>query len=548
MLILSVTSASLLTFHFASAPAAPGRNTTVTPGMTWDCAYTLYLDGSTYLAWKGQGGDNFDAGSTTFSTETQAVINAAPAKSTICFESGDTFSQTARITVGISLTFVAYGATIKWTGAAPGANTAMFCTTVSGLAVNWYGGTLDQNAVDQVYALGFGTSTDSSCNNFYVTGPMTLQDINIINVHRDGIMMNFVSNAALTNTYVTIRNVFVQKEGTGNNGDTTEIDGKFMDVTMTVNDAGIAGLSAFVPVYLQNSIIRISVINPGGYVQEVGFQTFSGDGTSPYFFNDELYVNNAAVALTNGNLASGTVAGSDIKIHGQNGRGLTIGTSGGGAFGGGERWQRITMDGLWKPISSAFIINSVRDLTIDNIAIDASGDTQVGINGLFYMAATNAMDRANDNVYIWGMSIANFSSVISSNIFWASGTGNNKVTNFAIYDSDVSQDESGSLTLVANPNTAIGTSILIISNVKGFSPFATSTVTAGASVWTYTNIDGYSEQMMLKTVAGISAETCNGQSGYGITVNTVCLLPTQGVMTVTWATTAPVFLKIPNAS
>src|SRR5207245_1512953 len=108
--------------------------------------FMIYKDGSTYLAWKGQGGDNLDAGSATFSTEAQTVLNTISTGNTVCFEPGDTFSMTSAVTVGVSLTIIAYGAIIKWTGAAPASNTAIFDNTAT-ISLNWYGGTIDLNNV-----------------------------------------------------------------------------------------------------------------------------------------------------------------------------------------------------------------------------------------------------------------------------------------------------------------------------------------------------------------------------------------------------------------
>jgi hypothetical protein len=95
--------------------------------------------------------------------------------------------------------------------------------------------------------------------------------------------------------------------------------------------------------------------------------------------------------------------------------------------------------------------------------------------------------------------------------------------------------------LYAEGNGALPNPVYPESN---FQPTVTG-ITAGASVWTYTNNDGYTEQMILQTVSGITGETC-----YGIattfTLGTSCLLAPNGVMTVTWAVTAPVYTKVPT--
>lgn len=84
-----------------------------------------------------------------------------------------------------------------------------------------------------------------------------------------------------------------------------------------------------------------------------------------------------------------------------------------------------------------------------------------------------------------------------------------------------------------------------LTNNLGYNSQAASSVTAGASTWTYTNSDGYNEFMVLSTPGGISAFTCNTAT-MGLTAGNTCYLSPGQSMSVTWATTAPVFTKQPT--
>jgi parallel beta-helix repeat protein len=89
ILILSVTTATVLTWRFTQAIPAPTISCVIEPGAgcgPTDCDYTFYVDGSTYLASKGRGGGNSYSG-TSASTVFQNAINAQGAGK-FCFGTG----------------------------------------------------------------------------------------------------------------------------------------------------------------------------------------------------------------------------------------------------------------------------------------------------------------------------------------------------------------------------------------------------------------------------------------------------------------------------
>ena len=103
----------------------------------------------------------------------------------------------------------------------------------------------------------------------------------------------------------------------------------------------------------------------------------------------------------------------------------------------------------------------------------------------------------------------------------------------------------GATTAITN-NVTTSTRGSIVNN-PGYNPQAASTITAGASPWTYTNNDAYPELLNCNANFGnITALTWAGQSiAVAGGTNTYLLAPGQ-TLVVTWTTTAPVFVKVPQ--
>lgn len=420
------------------------------------CSFFLDTAGGSYRARNVLNGERAYS-DTVFSTVIQSVFSNIATDDTVCLNSGDRFDLTAQVTVPVSTSVFAYGATIRWTGTAPAADTAMFVNSAS-IAVNWYGGTIDQNDVSNVFAIGFGSSLGANPS-FAVTSA-TIRDLRIIGILDDGLIMQHTSN---TNIYID--NLYTLKSASGTNADTVEITGAGVWASMFLDQNNVAA-SSFTSAYLQNATLHVNGarLPLGAGTPLVGLQPFTGP-MGPYIVNVDVYAH-GSVVLNNGNLATGTLAGRDIRIHGQEATFFNIGTNGGGADGGGEVWRNIAVTGQWFPrTTTPLSVNSVNGLLLHDMQVDAVS-VSGGLGGLFYLTSTNAMDRINDNIGVNNLVIKNIASGAVSNYFFAGNTGNRLVGNFTMYGGSIAENN-----VIAPANLisgGIGTVYLRIRDVQGY--------------------------------------------------------------------------------
>lgn len=319
--------------------------------------------------------------------------------------------------------------------------------------------------------------------------------------------------------------------GSGSSGPSDITDVTFMNYDASaIADANTGGTTIERSIFLNAATTTSAAIDSSGTDTIVSMNYISG-GYGLY-----LHGSNQS-ALDNTIIATGIDAGqaSAIIIEGNHLVGSGAPTS---IYGPEDAGSYFAISG-----------NVITDGTISTKITSAytNGETQSVISNNVIYATTSASTFStlfgieiygHSNILVSGNQIYNFSGSSQGGIYIAQG---NLVTpsHLLIIGNSLLND-----TVAIDFNTS-PTSSEIISN-QGYNPVATSSVTAGASVWTYTNNDGYDEVMQLSTAGGISAETCNGVSGWSITVGTSsCTLPPGGTMVVTWATTAPVYEKVP---
>jgi len=458
LLVLAVTATGLSVWHFTNASPSPSVNRVVTPGAIGPCTWFISLDGTTPVAEAMVGGlsvspgDNVvgSVGQDAFAFMSSLGIGANP---TICFQPGTTFNIGSAWTVGTNLRVDAYGAIFKWTASTPANNLAMVDNSAQ-ITVSWSGGTFDENNVAKIF-WGYGSTIGSNPANPIVNS--YIRDLSVINCIQDCVLINNVNN---NNLYVT--NLRAVKSASGTIADVIEIDGQNIWFQAWVN-MNFAASSAITSASLTNATIFSYVVksldstaNP-----DVNLQAFTGfAGTFP-FQADTIYLYNGGITLTNGNLASGAVAGQNIWIHGSQGVFFYVGTNGGSANGGGEIWNNIQIDGQWIP-NTPSLLNSFKGVMLTNMEINA---TALGTaNGLVYTTATNAMDRPNDNLVVNNLIITNMPSTASF-YFWAQNSGNNKLTNFTMTGGSIAQKNMVLPSKVTS--SGVGTTTLAISNVLG---------------------------------------------------------------------------------
>lgn len=175
----------------------------------------------------------------------------------------------------------------------------------------------------------------------------------------------------------------------------------------------------------------------------------------------------------------------------------------------------------------------------------AQGNTFTG--NIVYNMGQSA-SNTYDGFFLHTSTVSSINNTFTGNIIASTGVTNHM--RYGFNENDANQDFN---VYIANNIAGMATAPIRTQGVHskaifniGYNPVASSTVTAGASVWTYTNNDGYTEQMILSTLGGQTAETCHGiNSILPTTIGTECTLDIGQSLTATWATTAPVYTKVP---
>lgn len=341
-----------------------------------------------------------------------------------------TYNISQQIAGGTDVHFkIQKGAILKWTGAQPANNLAMFANSASISVVFDCDGTIDLNNTLAIFAVGFGlSSVDNPSLNANPSFPIHNSIIKIsqvINVAQDAILCNNPANTDI------ILDAVVVAGNSQNGGDMVEIEGTRCNVKIVSNANNIIN-AAVTSSYLFDSTLDVKVLNSAspkdGIPNDVTLQAYTQTGFSaPNFGNIDIYATRCGVMLTNGNFTAGTIAGNNIRIHGREGYVAEVGDNG-----STELWQNIVIDGQWKPVvisggggsAWAFSLFSYIGLTL-NAEIDAINLVNTGLNGLIQCTSTNPSNQIMDYLNVKYLKIKNFASG-NGYVLWGQNSSANK--------------------------------------------------------------------------------------------------------------------------
>lgn len=418
LLILSVTSTSLVTWHFATAGPSPTVNRIVTPGAIGPCSWFISLDGTTPLAQAMIGGLSVGVGDNVVGTAGQDMTTFLNS----IYSSGETFcfsdqTFTFKTSWSPTLTNVLYqgGANTMWTIASG----AAFSLINAGVLTNatFSGITFDGNAAGETGSAILLVMTNNANNHVSLShitcrqstsacadvhGSDIVLDTNhwINNVNSDHIHTEFITGMRVSNSWFR------------NCGDTALAMDSVSGVTVNGNTFQdcthqLLTLSSFGNLQSQNVTITTNTFVQTAAHPSINMDLFGGTPNPAY----------EGVTI-NENTFSGTFAsGQSDEVVTNNGRAVVI---------TGNTFSMLTTD----TASYELKVNTIHGLAITgNTFLNVATGKDTWFAGLTGFTVTgNNFFTANFGITFQsiqsatGQVIGNSFQIITNKIFFATGS------------------------------------------------------------------------------------------------------------------------------